>query len=1229
MNGQPMTTGQVGISTVPPQLVMDMLPPGVMQHTFDITIQAPGVATFATPATLTFPNVFNAAPGTKLDVLSFDHTTGRLVIDGTATVSADGLTVTTDPGSGVTAPGWHGLTPPGTEASAGPGNPCDSSTAGLIEPGLEAAAKIGAQSVLNINGIQDAAENAAKSLGIPEEDGFGHIFPARLAKVLDIPDLIIAFNTAFRDQTVTDTQRLIAAAKIGFYFIPAGRLKTLGKVGTVIAELVNGIAEANEEAEEIEAATAEDPCDPKNRPGVDDAASAIDQAIHDIDERAADHVAALQIISDLGAQIDAVLEHLDPSQPNLGLTPNQQTEVANDFEEFVSDVNQFDTDGPIWGPYLSIIQNLPIFVGGYTDTPAPSAPSGPTSQAPLMFWAVQYGETTLRGSTNSFSQFQVTIPPDVLATVYIYDPATDRIGETIALSGVSGTKVDLGLIPLLPDRGPDSDGDGLSDEAEFVIGTDPDKGSTTGDGISDLAKVQQGLNPLGAKAVSTGVVASLPLKGQAESVTLVGSSLAPEGQTAYVATGTYGLAIVAATNFQKPTLLSQLALKGNSTDVAVDPNLGIAVVASSDGGLHFIDVTNPASPRLITSVDVESGSIQAESGVAYAAVGGQIESFDMLTGNALSTLSLGGGTITGLTKDGAFLYSIDVNDTVRAIDISGTPMVARGSVTLPAGGGRLFAGGGVVYAAVTPFIPGGSTSFVSGYGTVDVSDPDHPRLLGTVGTFTSAGQAVAVNGSGLALTVGADGFGGPGALDVFYDRDPSSTTQFVTRFALPAPPVDVVIGSGIGFVADGEGGLQVVNYEPFDANGLAPSVSISFGSSPNVTLTDTGFQASEGATVPIETNIAEDVQVRNVELLVNGQVVSNRVSFPFDLTTELPSLAALNGQDHVTIQLRAIDTGGNVGLSNVLTIALIRDTTPPAVVLIDPADGSSVTPGSRVVRILFSEPISAGSITANNFLLSDVGGNMFTPSNIQTRADDRLVQLTYDTLPVGTLRLAINEAAITDRAGNPLGSGTLVSHFNVDRPSYLEYGDEDLFAFGYGSGVDPKAGATLTGLAAGHVSVATQPFIHGFPFSADEDDFPGTDQIYVGSSDTGSGHDGYAAYDGRLTGPDTLSLDYGALVPPGRTIDTLTLGIAADDFQRPAFGQPFVAMVNGQVNTTLTNALNQLNLTGPLTQFLTVGIDPSTLLPSDVLTVSIDEGGDGGDGYAVDFLTIAVTTSAH
>lgn len=108
-DGKVMSGGQVGISTVPPKLVRDMLPPGVLQHTFEITIQAPGVAAFATPLEITFPNVFEAAPGTKLNFLSFDHTTGRLVIEGTATVSADGKSVTTDPGQGITKPGWHGL----------------------------------------------------------------------------------------------------------------------------------------------------------------------------------------------------------------------------------------------------------------------------------------------------------------------------------------------------------------------------------------------------------------------------------------------------------------------------------------------------------------------------------------------------------------------------------------------------------------------------------------------------------------------------------------------------------------------------------------------------------------------------------------------------------------------------------------------------------------------------------------------------------------------------------------------------------------------------------------------------------------------------------------------------------------------------------------------------------------------------------------------------------------
>lgn len=189
----------------------------------------------------------------------------------------------------------------------------------------------------------------------------------------------------------------------------------------------------------------------------------------------------------------------------------------------------------------------------------------------------------------------------------------------------------------------------------------------------------------------------------------------------------------------------------------------------------------------------------------------------------------------------------------------------------------------------------------------------------------------------------------------------------------------------------------------------------------------------------------------------------------------------------------------------------------------------------------------------------------------------------------------------------------------------LEYGDEDRSNFGAYSS-DPKAGATLVGLAPNVVTFASNSYTHSFPIVPQAGDFPGTDHIYVGSNQTAN-HDGYASDSSRIAGPQVFALNYGSLVPTGNTIQTLTLGIAADDFQFPAFGQPYIASVNGVTNNALTNALNSLNQTGPLTQFFTIGIDPAILSNTNVLSVSIDQGGDGGDGWSVDFLTVGVTST--
>jgi hypothetical protein len=195
------------------------------------------------------------------------------------------------------------------------------------------------------------------------------------------------------------------------------------------------------------------------------------------------------------------------------------------------------------------------------------------------------------------------------------------------------------------------------------------------------------------------------------------------------------------------------------------------------------------------------------------------------------------------------------------------------------------------------------------------------------------------------------------------------------------------------------------------------------------------------------------------------------------------------------------------------------------------------------------------------------------------------------------------------------------------RAGVLQYGDKDTLGFNtYNE--DPVNGASLEGLAAGVVTYGAPAVTHGFPYSPDFDEFPGTDQIYVGSGQSGF-HDGYSSAGVRLGGPQSLTLDYSPLVPVGQIVSSFTLGISADDFQFSTFGQPFIAYVNGVANDEVTNALNGLNdLTGPYTQFFSIGLDPALLLSSHVLTLEIDQGGDGGDGWGVDFLTVGVTTSA-
>jgi hypothetical protein len=592
------------------------------------------------------------------------------------------------------------------------------------------------------------------------------------------------------------------------------------------------------------------------------------------------------------------------------------------------------------------------------------------------------------------------------------------------MSGISGTAggEGVGTIPYKRRAGLDYDNDGLPDIAEFVIGTREDLADSDQDNISDASEIEQGLNPLDGRSLPIGISATHQISGESKSVEVVGLPSGDGGQRAFVASGSHGLAVVDVSQNQRPLTLAELDLSGDATDVGVDTSLSLAAVASNSGGLHIVDVTVAASPTLVHTIAGNFSQVEVLDGVAFTSVGGELRSYDMLTGERLQSLSLSGGTITGVARESSTLYTMDSSNVLRAVSINGLAMTARGSLSIPQGGGKLSVGNGIAYVAA-------EDGFNGGFATANVSNPSSLSLISGRDANNIAGKSVVPNGSGLAIAVGNPGGAfGTNVLDIVDVRDPANTASFVTRITLPSAPQSVNLAGGLAFVANGSTGLQVVNYLPFDNLGIAPTVSV------NTTGLDidpvvAGIQVQEGSNIRLNATFNDDVQIRNVELLVDGQVVRNDVSFPFDLTTIAPLLA--DGASTATLQVRATDTGGNFAVSTPITLNLVPDTVAPTILSTNPPEGGIRGQNFRAITIDFSEPMSAATLISANFSLVGPGGVIVAPTNIQTRSGGQQVQLTFPQLAVGAWQFRMDAAAIQDRAGNVVGTTQAVRNFNI------------------------------------------------------------------------------------------------------------------------------------------------------------------------------------------------------
>jgi hypothetical protein len=639
-------------------------------------------------------------------------------------------------------------------------------------------------------------------------------------------------------------------------------------------------------------------------------------------------------------------------------------------------------------------------------------------------------EVVLRGSSQGGVALSdgVVLAPDTAYRITVLQPETLKVGGFNFTTPGSNGRASLSLdstnfedflnpqaftIDSFLNRF-DSDDDGLGNLAELVLGTDIANSDTDGDGISDLAEFEQGLNPLDGQSVATGIIASLPLPGNAQSLIIEGDPTNSSRQTAYIATGNHGLALADLSQPDSPILLGQLDLPGNAIDIALDPTLQIAALATTNT-LELVDVSNPNQPSLRHSLNLNAQQVEILDGILYATVGDTIHTLDLITGQTLNTLNLSGsGTITDLFRNQTQLYSYtNGSDTFSILDISDSQSPSLTSqLTVPIASDQvgIFAADGVAYLAG------------SGLRTLDISDPNTPNLISNADFFFTA-RDLALNGSGLAAIAAEDQ--GIGLFDI---TDPTNTNNLRTTFNTPGFANDIVIASGIAYVADSSSGLQVINYLPFDNQGQAPTVTLQ-ADHLDLDPTTEGIQVNEGSTLNLNLNLTDDVQVRNVELLVNGEVVRNDVSFPFDLSAIAPN----RSQDATTatLQIRATDTGGNQTLSNPLTLNLLPDTTAPTILKITPGEDATSAEGPQVVQIRFSEALSLETVNLETFQLLDVNGAPMIPANLQIRSNNQWVQLTFDFLARGEYQLQIDAVAVTDRAKNSLGTELLTSRFTL------------------------------------------------------------------------------------------------------------------------------------------------------------------------------------------------------
>ncbi len=1018
--------GMVGIAPVDPDRLPGTLPEG-LNFPLVITVQTDGATNFDTPAPICFPNLPDPitgeplVPGQKSSLWSFNHDTGKFEVKGPMTVTADGSMVCTDEGVGVEAPGWHG-SQPGTQLEGAADNEPDDR-----DPCADPAHRR-LLDTLNPDLYPQEVLDALAAVG-------------GTFQVADDPS-----TAAFTDYTFDEYSVVMGDDDFPSGLTPQEYIREIlrGPNEALNSGWFNGVNQFDWQGTEPEAQLGD---------------------IYDIDIFGTENGSVmLTALNDLSWQFSIVNTSTYGQHPLYGAREFGFEPLPNgDWKFYTKGFSKpanitYNLGIPLknlgWNSMMSAIPielfrrrtgapptrtqrqelrtshprnhtaytvaDLPDSCGGGSLL-HPSAKGGSDSRQ--FFYRLEYSDVDSiepirirQGMTSNQGYLSSILPSEVYYNVYLYNPESGLYGFAGGQAAVFGI-TELGTIHVDSPTGPDTDGDGLGDVAEFIVGTDSSIADSDADGTLDGAEIDQGTDPLDGLPVATGILASTDTPGVAVDV-------CASNNVAVVADSNAGISVFNVSNDLNPTIVAQVDTPGNAQAVTCSSER--VVVADGTAGLAVVDVSDPPAAFIVHQVPL-SGSAQAvrvAGNLAFVGTTlGQIAVVELGSGNLLQELYLS-RAVQDLAIAEETLYALTTN-AIHVMPLLQGNLRITSTVAFSGNQGagnrrlRLFAGGPVLYATHT-----------SGYDTFDITDPLHPQLIALGDTDQFGWKQIVTNGSGLGIAAVSPNStnDGPHHISIYDVRDPSQTDLFLAQFETPGLAAAVSVFNGLAYVADSNSGLQVLSYLAYDSFGMAPSIAL-----------ETNFsdgQAEEGKLMRLTADVSDDVQVRHVEFFVDGVRVARDGNFPFEYRFLTPLIAE---QSTFTLRARATDTGGNVAETTEAVITLIPDATPPQVVATSPSAGSSYQPETvAIVSATFSEPIDTTWLDGNTFSLSSAG-----PDGLPGTADDVAIAgaVTYEeeartalltlpsTLGVDTYRARL-DGSLRDLAGNPLES-TLEWDFSI------------------------------------------------------------------------------------------------------------------------------------------------------------------------------------------------------